>query len=151
MIYIFDLDFTLLDISHRNHFILNVDKKDWKGFNAACIYDQPIEHMRTLFNQIISIPTNEVYIYSGRNAVIFKETLETLKKLDFHIDNVKKIRLRPKTDRKHDQELKYKWFCEDFTPNPIQPILIFEDRKSVVDMWRKIPNVMCCEVQESHF
>lgn len=52
MIYIFDLDGTVCDISHRLHFIGATDKKfvdfkdttppEWEKFHAACVDDKPI-------------------------------------------------------------------------------------------------------------
>jgi FMN phosphatase YigB (HAD superfamily) len=39
---IFDIDGTLMDISHRKHFV-DGDKKDWQAFKNATIKDTPID------------------------------------------------------------------------------------------------------------
>ncbi len=46
-VYVFDIDGTLADITHRLHFIQG-EKKDWDAFFAACIDDAPIGHMLDL-------------------------------------------------------------------------------------------------------
>ncbi len=46
-VYVFDIDGTLADITHRLHFIQD-EKKDWDSFFAACIDDAPIGHMLDL-------------------------------------------------------------------------------------------------------
>lgn len=51
MIYIFDIDGTLADLSHRLHFI---QKKpaDWDGFFAACSDDAPIPEVIELIQRL---------------------------------------------------------------------------------------------------
>ncbi len=50
-IVIFDIDGTLADNSHRQHF-LEGGKKDWKGFFDAMVDDQPNINVLRLFDAI---------------------------------------------------------------------------------------------------
>lgn len=46
MIYIFDLDGTVADLTHRLHFITG-ETKDWDGFHGAC-FGKRWEHYSVL-------------------------------------------------------------------------------------------------------
>lgn len=67
--YIFDIDGTLADCSHRLHHIQK-QPKDWDAFFAACMDDQPIAHMVALAK---SLPLPIVCV-SGRSDVVRVET-----------------------------------------------------------------------------
>ena len=74
-VYVFDLDGTLADITHRLHFIQG-EKKDWDAFFAACIDDAPISHMLDLA-WYIGKDHHVVYV-SGRSDAIRYLTLQWL-------------------------------------------------------------------------
>lgn len=67
--YIFDIDGTLADCSHRLHHIQK-QPKDWDSFFAACMDDQPIAHMVALAK---SLPLPIICV-SGRSDVVRVET-----------------------------------------------------------------------------
>lgn len=53
-LYIFDLDGTLADLTHRLHFLENkTDKRRWDKFHAACSKDKPKYNVIWLFNTLI--------------------------------------------------------------------------------------------------
>ena len=77
-LYIFDLDGTLADITHRLHYIQQ-DKKDWRGFFAACVDDAPIlPTIRTL--QALHKSGADVWIWSGRSDECKAQTVKWLQR-----------------------------------------------------------------------
>ena len=79
--YIFDIDGTLADLTHRRHFI-ETKPKDWNAFKHFCFEDTPITHIidlcRTLYwagradpphyaDDYEDYPHHEIVLMSGRN------------------------------------------------------------------------------------
>lgn len=62
--YIFDIDGTLADCSHRLHHI-QTHPKDWPAFFAGCINDAPIHHVVRLAKTLGE--THEIIFVSGRS------------------------------------------------------------------------------------
>ena len=63
-LYIFDLDRTLADTSHRTHYNRGTDK-DWRGFFAAAKNDPPIRSGVETFKALSRVA--EVWIWTGRS------------------------------------------------------------------------------------
>ena len=88
--YIFDIDGTLADLTHRLHFIRD-GKKDWNSFKHFCFADKPIPHMvelcRNLYwaaragesHQQYDGPRWEIVLMSGRNECQRAATVEWLR------------------------------------------------------------------------
>ena len=74
--YIFDIDGTLMDCSHRLHHIQK-DPKDWRAFFAACAQDKPISHMVRLAINLFDADQHIVYV-SGRSDECMDETCLSL-------------------------------------------------------------------------
>ena len=157
MRYIFDLDGTLADCSHRLHY-LESRPKDWTRFFEACEADKPIWPMlntlRILADNSIE---NKVEIWSGRNESVRQETLRWLMKVAcisvgrnlFH--TIRKLRMRPEHDYRQDYVLKREWLEQERIACPNDPIdVVFEDRERVAAMWRS-EGIMCCQVAEGNF
>src|ERR1700690_4136024 len=64
MIYIFDIDGTIADISHRLP-LIQEKPANWGAFFAACSLDEPILDMFALAWSLAS--TNEIVLVSGRS------------------------------------------------------------------------------------
>ena len=60
---IFDIDGTILDISHRVKFVLQ-NPKDWKSFYSNMDADQPIEEICSLLKSLLKFRYLRVHIYS---------------------------------------------------------------------------------------
>jgi len=143
-----DLDGTLAEVEHRKHFI-NQEEKDWKSFHEHCVHDEPYKQVVDTVQALCQIHDLEVYIYTGR-------TIDTLEVTKNWLENVgifySKIRMR--TNEKFwikDDQLKENWLNEDFPGNEKDYVyLVLEDRKSVVDMWRR-NGLKCFEVNEGNF
>lgn len=166
--YIFDLDGTLCDIRHRLHYIdeaaynekfleevtacagsPTLFKKDWDGFNAACVGDAPIKPMCELAWHLAQMVP--VLFVSGRSEVVRKQTLHWLA---YHVDSAIGVRgahlwMRPDGDHRPDHELKG-LILDEILAAGWEPIMCFDDRSSVVKMWRE-RGMVCAQVAEGEF
>ena len=134
MIYIFDLDGTLCDISHRLHFITG-EKKDWNTFHKACYNDVPIFDAITIARALDT--AGHIVVYStGRTTAIYNETIDWLKK--YRLPNPQRVYMRPDGDHREDAIVKSElldMINADYANEKLGGI--FEDRQQVVDMYRK--------------
>lgn len=138
---IFDLDGTLALTEHRAHF-LEREKKDWRAFYAACDKDEPCHPIiRTL--QALYATGADVEIWSGRSKEVLDKTLSWLAANGLsHIP----IKMRDEGDHRPDTVLKSEWLDACDT----KPRLVFEDRASVVAMWRS-RGIVCAQVAPGDF
>lgn len=145
MIIAFDLDGTLADITHRLHFIQS-KPKDWKSFFAACVDDEPIEPIVRLCYQLMQDYSFEVEIWSGRSDEVRTQTDEWLRKNWLGDHSI--LRMRKVGDYRPDHVVKGEWF--DSLGEHEKPVIAFDDRQQVVDMWRS-KGVICCQVAPGNF
>lgn len=141
MFVVFDLDGTLSDPSHRLHF-LQREKKDWRAFYAACDGDRPIYPVIRMFNAL-TITGADVQIWTGRSEEVREKTQTWLGLEGIH---PVRLRMRAEGDHRPDTVLKQEWLDECSA----KPRLVFEDRASVVAMWRA-NGITCCQVAEGQF
>ena len=135
--YIFDIDGTLADISHRLHFI-DGKEKNWDAFFAACVDDEPIQPVidvcRALGLGFMARDVRIIYL-TGRSDAVRRETQEWLFQKNFlPIGDVimrKAGDHRPDTQAK--RELMEKIIAEGDTISAI-----FEDRPTVCRVWREM-------------
>src|SRR5712691_6630807 len=73
--YIFDIDGTLADITHRLHFIQETPK-NWDAFFAACVDDPPIKHVCDLAETLSDHGKHCLVFISGRSDQIRDQTVE---------------------------------------------------------------------------
>lgn len=139
---IFDLDGTLCDITHRLHFIQR-DKKDWDQFYLHCVFDEPKKEIIHLFHSLQNNPPVELYIVSGRNDKVKKETLNWLNKYKIYPD---KLIMRPEGDYTPDDQLKRSWLISGLLGIKQNILFCVDDRQRVVDMWRK-EGLTCLQVE----
>ena len=165
---VFDLDGTLADGSHRQHF-LEGDKKDWNGFFEACDKDAPIwPAIETLvaFKRGFGRDgyRHEIEIWSGRGegkgGSVRKKTLLWLRSFGLELFDYEaetsfsafraiNLRMRPHGDHTPDEILKKAWLDAARAQNR-EPHLIFDDRQKVVDMWRA-EGIPCFQVAPGDF
>lgn len=136
MIYIFDIDGTIADLSHRLHFI--EDKpSDWKAFFTACGDDKPIQDVIDLAWKLAD--TSEIVLISGRSDECREATVAWLKQHKFPAPS-RKVYMRKAGDHRVDSIVKSELLDElirDWSvPEHFQIAGVFEDRKQVVDMYR---------------
>ena len=142
MFVVFDLDGTLALTEHRAHFLDRPNRdKDWRGFYAACDKDEPCHPIiRTL--HALKSSGADVEIWSGRSDEVMPLTIAWLNHHELgHIP----LRMRQEGDHRADTVLKAEWLDEGRTPD-----LVFEDRASVVALWRS-RGIVCCQVAPGDF
>ena len=138
---IFDLDGTLANAEHRVHHLTG-EVKDWRAFYADCANDEPIRPL-ILIAEMLAVFNWEVHIWTGRSAEVAAETEAWLAAQG--LDDFS-LRMRPVGDHQPDTTLKEGWLGEcGWTPD-----LVFEDRASVVDMWRS-HGIICAQVAPGDF
>jgi len=143
MFVVFDLDGTLADGKHREHFInREVGHKDWRGYFAACDRDQAIGPILSTL-RALALAGHDVEIWTGRSDEVADKTAEWLK--SHGLDGLR-LRSRPAGDHTPDHELKAAWLEQASR----KPSLVFEDRARVVAMWRS-HGIVCCQVAPGDF
>jgi len=141
MFVVFDLDGTLALTDHRSHFLTS-EPKDWGGFYAACDEDEPCGPLILTLKAFVR-QDHRVEIWSGRSAEVADKTAAWLSACG--LGNVP-IRMRPEGDHQPDNQLKLKYLKDADQ----KPDLIFEDRASVVQMWRE-QGIICAQVAPGDF
>lgn len=140
----FDLDGTLANIEHRLHFIKGEGKKDWTAFFKACVNDAPIYPLVKLCRQMF-LGGCHIEIWSGRSDLVRSETEQWLfyNGITYEI-----LRMRKEGDHRADDVVKQEWLDAIYVSD--RPAVAFDDRKRVVDMWRR-NGIICCQVAEGDF
>jgi len=140
--YLFDLDGTLADLTHRLHHIQS-DPKNWDAFFAACVDDEPIQHVAEIARALMRY--HRIVIVSGRSDQVRSETVRWLN--DHHIPYWS-IYMRKAGDHRADHVIKKELFDEIRQAYDIQAV--FDDRQQVVDMWRS-EGIPCLQVAAGNF
>lgn len=141
--YIFDIDGTLADGTHRLHHIQKTPK-DWTAFFAECGEDKPINHMLDLAWQLQN-HAKIVYV-SGRSEECRNQTIQWLA--------VNKaphgpVYMRKAEDHQDDDKLKIEMLA-DIRADGYEPIMAFDDRNRVVRAWRDA-GIPCLQVADGDF
>lgn len=146
--YVFDIDGTLSDPKHRLHYI--EDKPaDWPGFFGACRLDAPIPHMIELADRLGS--HEDLIFITGRSDDVRDETLDWLKEQlpEFAWHERDDLYMRKAGDYRADTVVKSE-LMDQVIAAGWMPIMVFEDRASVVTMWRE-RGIPCCQVAPGEF
>lgn len=141
--YLFDIDGTLADCSHRIHLIQGTPK-DWDGFFAACHLDTPIPHVVDLLNTLTG-RTKIVYV-SGRSDQCREETETWLRKNSLPLGP---LYMRKQGDHRDDDIIKIELLAQ-LRVDGFDPIMAFDDRDRVVAAWRAA-GVPCAQVAPGNF
>tara|TARA_R100000808_G_C2155495_1_gene168230 strand:- start:6269 stop:6790 length:522 start_codon:yes stop_codon:yes gene_type:complete len=166
---IFDIDGTLLDITHRLHFIKK-KPKDWASFRdpKQKRWDEPIMPIINIATALNRVDGNRLIFASGRSE---EERLDTVRSLsrwfllegwdkifnpadfgEMYEDDPGKVPwhplyMRAEKDRREDTVVK-KELYERMLEDGYKPELTFDDRPSVLRMWRTIPGLKVVDVGE---
>lgn len=149
--YLFDLDGTLADLTHRLHHITPVfdaqgmlPPKNWDAFFAACGDDKPIEHIGEVAFALSH--SAKIIIVSGRSDQVRDVTIAWL---DDHLIPYDAIYMRAAGDHRPDHIVKGE-LLDRVIADGYAPIMAFEDRDQVVKMWRE-RGIPCAQVAEGNF
>jgi len=142
---IFDIDGTLADCSHRKHF-LEETPKNWEGFldSKLVILDKPIEPIVRLARQLRNF--NYLIACTGRNE---RHRAVTQQWLNRHDLNMCKLLMRANEDFRPDEIVKEE-MLRQLQSEGYAPWLVIDDRKRVVDMWRR-NGLVCLQAADGDF
>jgi phosphoglycolate phosphatase-like HAD superfamily hydrolase len=137
--YVFDLDGTLADLTHRKPLIA---RKDWRGFFAAVGEDRPIDPVIGVLRDLHGAG-NKIEIWSGRSDECRAETEAWLR--HHGVPGDIPVIMRNAGDHRPDVMVK-----KEFLRGTDAPDVIFDDRDSVVAMWRA-EGIVCFQVAPGDF
>lgn len=140
-LYVFDLDGTLADVTHRLP-LIRIPNNKWDEFFKACVRDKPIWWMTNLFSMIDEY--EKTLILTGRSDEVKEETLTWLwEEALIHPDHLK---MRPKGNHLPDTVLKPRLLEAFLAEHPNYEVqFIVEDRSRMANVWRaKGYNVLQC-------
>ncbi len=143
MFIVFDLDGTLALNEHRRRFVEGFGKKDWDSFFKLCGGDTLNRPVATILHTMRQ-EGHRVEIWSGRSNDAITLTRGWLYMHGLHHIPYKG---RPHNCFSSDVHLKRSWLHED---KAYWPDLMFDDRDSVVKMWRNL-GIPCFQVAEGDF
>jgi uncharacterized HAD superfamily protein len=139
---IVDLDGTLSDYSHR---VKLIKERKYDEFNREGLKDKPIQNICNLVRHLGTDGETKIVVMTARDESVRHETQQWL-----HVNEIPcdELLMRKEGDNRHDHEVKFDLYQENFEFEDIW--LILEDRKSVVDMWRG-EGLTCLEVAEGGY
>jgi phosphoglycolate phosphatase-like HAD superfamily hydrolase len=142
--YIFDIDGTLANCQHRLHHI-EKSPKDWAAFFDACEEDPTIEPIADLARLLFSAG-NTIVFCTGRSSEYLEKTSRWLA-----VNNLygHAIYMRDAGDHRADNEVKGDLLAA-MRADGYDPVMAFEDRSSVVTMWRE-RGIPCAQVAPGNF
>lgn len=153
---IFDIDGTLLDISHRLKHIKKTPK-DWKAFRdpKEKVHDEPIMPIINIARALLfNHPRDRIIFASGRSEVERVDTVLSLSEW-FLLDGWQQVTsegklgdavetyptspfyMRKENDYRKDTIVKQEMY-EQMLVDGYKPELVFDDRPSVIRMWREL-------------
>jgi phosphoglycolate phosphatase-like HAD superfamily hydrolase len=141
--YLFDIDGTIADLSHRLHHITNAPK-DWPAFYAGCGRDTPIEHICDLAHALWSKAA--IVFVSGRSDECREQTVAWMRD---HKVPMTRLYMRAAGDHREDNVVKSE-LLDRLIADGFEPIMAFDDRNQVVKMWRE-RGIPCAQVAEGNF
>lgn len=127
---IFDVDGTLMNITHRRQYVMQVPK-DFKSFRAAMGDDTPYEDVVDMAKMLKAVG-HRIIISSGRYESERMITNHQLLHAGVQFDA---MYLRKDGDHRKDAILKQEMLA-DMARDGFKPTMAFDDRDSVVQMWR---------------
>lgn len=143
--FIFDIDGTIADCSHRLHFIQQ-ETPDWDTFYSLCGNDKPINNVCNMMRVLQRY--SEIIFVTGRSEKFRNHTVEWLKRqtgsfTDYHLF------MRADGDHRPDYEIK-KEIYEQHIKDIFNVLGVFEDRDQVVKMWREL-GLTCYQVADGSY
>lgn len=135
-----DIDGTIADNSHRQHFVSGVEK-DWPRFFAAMGDDQVIHPVANLVKDLWR--SNRVILCTGRPAEYRVATISWLQR---HFIPFTELYMRKSGDHRPDDIVK-KELYDQMLADGHSPKLVIDDRTSVVKMWREL-GLVCLQNED---
>lgn len=131
----FDIDGTLANIEHRLGYV-RTKPKNWKAFNAGIPNDEVNEQFAKVYRRLVSGGTfDDVVIASGRSESCRQVTEDWL--ASNSLTGYQKLYMREEGDYRSDDVVKQEILNQIILDFGRKPNTVFDDRKKVVDMWRR--------------
>ena len=143
-----DIDGTIADLSHRRHWV-EQKPKNWKMFFRYMVYDQPIRPVVEVIAALGSNADHRIIFCSGRPAEWESETRGWIEKQFDWKWYASPLYMRSTGDYRPDDVIKFE-LLQKIRADGYKPIIAFDDRQRVVDMWRK-NGIICAQVAEGNF
>lgn len=150
-VFIFDIDGTIADCSHRLEHIQK-DNPDWDTFYSLCVNDKPIDDV---FHLLRAIALNfEIIFITGRSEKWRNHTESWINRYMFLPNVFMPMRtwslyMRADGDHRPDYEIKKEIYERHIKDNYIV-LGVFEDRDQVVKMWREL-GLTCYQVADGSY
>jgi hypothetical protein len=141
--YVFDIDGTLSDLTHRLHFI-QCDPPNWDAFFGAVAGDLVHEHIAVLVRTLEVF--HHIVLVSGRSDQCRTGTEYWLRR---HGIPFNRLYMRKQGDRREDDLVK-KELLDALRADGYEPVMAFDDRDRVVKMWRE-NGIPCAQVADGNF
>ena len=142
--WVFDVDGTLSDPTHRRHHVQNNPRR-WDLWNMKMVDDTP-HHDILQFVCVAESLGHAVVVCTGREEDYRDVTTDWLAKHDVY---PAKVYMRKTKDYRGDDVVK-KELLDQMRNDGFEPLLVFDDRQKVVDMWRA-NGLRCLQVSEGNF
>jgi len=138
-IVIFDIDGTLADNNHRQYFVSD-GRKEWDKFFSLMGDDLPVLPVIELCQALFASDNYEIQIFSGRPERYRRLTEQWL------AWNSVPLSMRKDGDYRPDAEVKEEMLLK-LEKEGKQIAFVVDDRKPVVEMWRK-HGIVCLQCAE---
>ena len=129
--WLFDLDGTLANVTHRRHFVAT-KPKNWAAWNAAQPRD-PVNEPVADLARALKAQGMAIVIVSGRGNDFRMPTVEWLTKNNIPFDA---LFMRASKDYRADDLIKAE-LLEEVLAAGFEPVAVVDDRPRVVRMWRE--------------
>lgn len=141
---IVDLDGTLCDVEHRIHHVKG-PKKNWRAFNESIIHDTLYEWCYELIEAMRNRGYAILFV-TGRSEDYRGHTTGWLARHNVHFDH---LYMRGVRDFREDSDVKEDLY-RDFILEHFNVLFVVDDRKSVVERWRKM-GLVCLQCAPGNF
>ena len=143
MFVVFDLDGTIANDDHRQHYLYRAAGPDWGSYFDACAGDPVIAPVAKLTATLHRDPSwTRLEIWTGRPESVRSVTERWLKEAGVRYDA---LRMRADGDYRTNREYK-----GDLVQQHGRPDLVFEDRLPAVRWWRSM-GIVCLAVAENDY
>jgi phosphoglycolate phosphatase-like HAD superfamily hydrolase len=142
--YVFDIDGTIADGSHRVHHLSGIPK-NWETYFIECVGDSPIQHVIAVA-VALKHAGHDIVLVSGRSDEVKAETVVWLAK---YLPCYSALYMRKAGDHRDDDTLKTEMLAQ-LRADGWEPVMAFDDRTRVVKAWRAA-GIPCAQVAEGDF
>lgn len=144
---IIDLDGTLANTDHRQHFVEG-EKKNWKAFNEGCAEDKPNEWCVKLIRALVSGYGVHPIFITGRSMEFYDITVKWLN--TYTMLERCTLLMREEKNYEKDTDLKKRLYETHVKDHYEEILFVVEDRKQVVEMWRSL-GLVCLQCAPGDF